>query len=264
MQMPLESKEVIADRCDVLSRCANGLIGQLPTKGDRTYVYFYGILVRYRTILGDIGSSLRANDMTHATSSFILFRILIDDLIRLITVWASLNPSEILDQIDADAMNHHFKAKDLRVEFEMVYNPKSEIGMRGAKMRESQWNEFSPQKHKNLFRDVDCTKFKKLDPISDSFAKTKTKPGWDIKLLSELYVIYKELSGHVHYSTIIFFEDKDIGRRKIEISLFGRIQFFLYKELLIHNWFFSQSNSGVALNCPELERWFTSVAEPVK
>lgn len=263
--MQLESKEEIAGRCDALARCAKGLIEQLPTRGDRTYLYFYGVLVRYRTVLGDIGSSLRANDITHATSSFILFRVLLDDLMRLISVWASSNPSEILDQIDADAVNHHFKAKTLRIEYEKEYNPHSEIGMQGANLLETQKREFyGNPNHKNLFRDAECTKFKKIGLISDLFSRRETKPGWDIRVLSELYVIYKELSGHVHYSTITFGEDRDIEGREVEITLFGSIQFFLYKELLIHHLFFLQSNSKIVLNCQELESWFKSVSEPVK
>lgn len=265
MPIKLESEEDIANRCDALARCANGLIKQLPSKGDRTYQYFYGILVRYRTILGDIGAILRARHVTHATSAFILFRILLDDLIRLITVWASPEPSEILDRIDADALYHHFKAKSLRIEYEKEFNPSSEIGMRGAEMLASQRDEFrlNPER-KNLFRDAECTKFKKLDPISESFTKTETRQEWDIRVLRELYITYKELSGHVHYSTITFWEDREVERREIEIARFGKIQIFLYKELLIHNWFFLQSNNKIALNCPELESWFTSVTVPVE
>jgi hypothetical protein len=251
------TQEQIAARCNALAVCANSLLQQIPTVGNRTYQYYYGVLIRYRTVLGDITRILQNNSSTHISSAFILFRVLIDDMIRLITVWASQNPCEILDQIDADAISHSLKSKTLRVDYSIRFIPDESFGEQMSALLETEKTAFfSDQKNSHLFENQEQKKFKKLPPISDAFTNLETHPDWNIKALNELFVLYKELSGHIHYAPVVFWEDRDDERRENEIAYFEAVQIYLYKELLIHLSFFKQEHQSVELKCSELEIWF--------
>ena len=260
MERKRENQEDISARCDQLARASDSLLKQLPTQGDRLDRYYFGILVRYRTVLGDIAAILRQNGSTHLTSAFILFRILLDDMIRLVTIWASTNPAEQLDQIDADAFKHRLEAMKLRAEYTVNHIPDADFGrIMTEKLDEVRKDFFSDPDRSHLFKDQGLQKLKTLPTISEALKKTPARPDWNLMRLSELNVLYKELSGQVHYSTIVFDHDRDLDRRSNEIAHFEAVQIYLYKELLIHLDFFRKKHQSLKLVCPELDAWFKSV-----
>jgi hypothetical protein len=254
-----DDQNSIADRCNELAIAANSILEQLPKQGDRQYRYFFGILVRYRTILSDIAVLLRKNNTSHFSSIFVLFRILLDDLIRLVSVWASLNPEEQLDQLDADAYKHRLDAMRLRVDYTTEFIPDLTFGQSMQAILDEEKNDFySHSAYSHLFVDQAQKRLKKLPPISEALTRVTAKPNWNLKALSELNVLYKEMSGHVHYSTLVFKEDRDEERRKHEIAHFAVVQIYLYKELLIHLDFFHKRQVPIRAEFPALNQWFNS------
>src|SRR5690606_28096345 len=152
MEPALKSQDQIADTCDQLASAADGLLSQLPRKGGQQYRYFYGVLVRYRTMTHDIARLIRNNNTDHFTSVFALFRILLDDMIRVLTVWASNTPTEQLNQIDADAHRHRFESLRLRTEYTQEYANSDIGGKMKIKYDEEKAEFYANPKHARFFK----------------------------------------------------------------------------------------------------------------
>lgn len=252
----------IADLCDLLAIAAQNLHTQLPSRGDELYRYYYGTLVRQRTFLGDIASILRIQSIQHLSSAFVLFRVLLDDTIRLVTVWASADPIEVLHQLDADATNHRVQAMLLRVRYSEKYIPDQNFTAKMRSAYETIIHDLKTDSSRaNLFKDQAKAKYKYLPSISQALRITNPRNGWNIDALSELNVLYKELSTHVHYSPIVFNEDRDSERRQKEIAHFETVLVYLYKALWIRFEYFQNRLPATSWENPELDAWFENAVE---
>lgn len=199
-----------------------------------TYVeeFYLGILSRERRILRDISNILMTNNDQQITSSFILFRVLLDDFIRLISVYSSSDMEEEVTKILADAYNHRFKSIKESVELnDNLYNGQNPSLLTQIQYDTAKQSFIDNSEFDNLFENKQSFKFKRLTPISDVFERIKTDV--KIKANAHSYIVYKFLTQYVHYSNLAFSLDHDKNARKEEINQFEETLLYCYKMLLI-------------------------------
>lgn len=108
----ITTREQAAETCAELSEVAARLIEQMNTLNPQqtTVAHFYkGIVVRTGVHLKDAATILRTNRDQHISSAFVVFRVLLDDLLRSCYVYASSDRQRAVDDLTAKAYKDWFK-----------------------------------------------------------------------------------------------------------------------------------------------------------
>ena len=104
--MPNITKEQIADWADELAAIAISLKIQIQGTFPSDYARFvFGMLDRQPVLLQDAARILRANHIRNLSSSFILFRCLLDDFIFLVRFTLYNFDTNIVDKHIAGSLN---------------------------------------------------------------------------------------------------------------------------------------------------------------
>jgi hypothetical protein len=194
--------EEAATMANDIALIANDLGEQLTNhRINPTFIeeFYLGILTRSRRILRDISNILSTNNDAQITSSFILFRVLLDDFIRLFSVYSSSNMEEEIVKILADAHNHRFKNMNESVEL----NNNFYQGQNTSLFTQSRYD-IEKQKFLNnpafdrFFENKSTFKFKRLTPIAEVFERLQSDV--NTKANAHSYITYKFLTQYVHYS----------------------------------------------------------------
>jgi len=133
--------------------------------------FYLGLLVRERTILRDASEILKNNPEQQITSAFILFRVLLDDFIRLFSVYAKTDSMEDeIIKIQADAHSHRFKNIKESIEINNTYYNGQHTSLSTQQTFDTEKQKFlSNPDFDKFFEDKATFKFKKLPPISNVF-----------------------------------------------------------------------------------------------
>jgi len=202
--------------------------------------FYLGILVRERVILRDIANVFENNHEQNITSVFILFRTLLDDFIRLFSVYVSKNMEEEIIRIQADAYNHRFKNLKESIEINDNHYDGNHNSLLTDEWLEKEKQSFlSNPEFDKFFEDKVSFKFKKLTPISKIFDSIKS----DVKTKANVhsYVTYKFLTQYVHYSNLAFYLERDLEARTVEILQLEEILLYCFKALQMEFEFFTKT-----------------------
>ncbi len=207
--------------------------------------FYFGLLVRERTILRDVSEILKNNNERHLTSVFILMRVLLDDFIRLFSVYAREEKmEEEIVKIVADGYNHRFKNIRQSIYINNTYYDGKHQSMAKQDMYDAEKEKFLTSKtFDRFFDDKNNFKFKRLTQIADVFELMRS----DVKTKSNVhaYVVYKFLTQHVHYSNLTFYLDNDPKSRSVEIDQIEEILLYAIKMLVMQFDFFREKYSIV-------------------
>ena len=238
------TKEETAQLSEDIGNIAEDIILQLNKhKIKPSYIeeFYLGLLVRERTILRDASFILRNNPELQITSVFILFRVLLDDFIRLFNVYAKNDEmEEEIIKIHADAHNHRFKSIKESVEINIVHFEGNHDSLSTREVYESEKNKFlGNSEFDKFFYDKTQFKFKKIEQISNVFNLMKS----DVKTAANVhsYCVYKFLTQHVHYSNLTYYLDSSLTSRKVEIDQIEEILLYAIKMLIMQFDYFKRS-----------------------
>jgi hypothetical protein len=255
------TKDEAAKLSEDIGNIAADILEQLKTHKIRpTFVeeFYLGLLVRERVILRDASEILKNNDEKQITSAFILFRVLLDDFIRLFSVYAKTNSMEDeIIKIQADAYRHRFMNINENIKINETYFDSKNPFLANREMYEAEKQKFlnNPEFDK-FFENKAEFLFKKLPFISDVFNKLMKS---DVKTVANIhsYCVYKILTQHVHYSNLTFSLDNDINSRKNEIDQIEEILLYAIKMLKMQFDYFQQTYSLV-WNDTRVSNYFSS------
>lgn len=242
------TKNEIAHLAEDIGNVAADILSQLNGYKIRpTFVeqFYLGLLVRERLILRDASEILKYNQEKQITSAFILFRVLLDDYIRLFSVYAKTNSMENeIIKIQADAHSHRFKNIQESVKINETYYNGQHTSLSTQQLYEAEKQKFlnNPEFDK-FFENKAMFTFKKLPHISKVFELMRS----DVKTTANVhsYCVYKFLTQHVHYSNLTFYLDNDLTSRKVEIDQIEEILLYAIKMLVIQFDYFKQTYSLV-------------------
>ena len=224
-----------------------------------TYVeeFYLGLLARERIILRDVSGILRNNNERHLTSVFILLRVLLDDFIRLFSVYAREEEmEEEIVKISADAYDHRFKNINYSVGINNTYYGGLHQSMAQQKMYDDEKQKILDNSYfDKFFVDKPNFKFKRLTTIADVFKLMSS----DVKTKSNVNanIVYKFLTQHVHYSNLTFYLDNDHKSRKVEIDQIEEILLYAIKMLVMQFDFFRKKYS-INWNDTKVSNYFNS------
>jgi|GEM_PF-1959775 hypothetical protein len=202
--------------------------------------YYVGILMRQRIILKDISVILKNNQERNITSAFVLFRVLLDNFVRLFSVLVDSNPEDIVTRLKAEAYEHELKTMKLSYEINDRYyysqHPSLFTITRYKKEVEDARNAMEIN---NLFSNQTELKWKRPVQIAQVF-ETLDRNNLDVKANVHSYVIYKHLSKYVHYSNLTYNIENTPNYREMEIKQLEELLFYSYKTIAICFSFFGK------------------------
>jgi hypothetical protein len=240
------TKDETAQLAEDIGNIAADILQQLNQhKISPTFVeqFYLGLLVRERIILRDASIILKNNHEQQITSAFILLRVLLDDFIRLFSVYARANSMEDeIINIQADAHSHRFKNIKESIEINNTYYNGQHPSLSTQQMFEDEKQKFlNNPEYDKFFEDKTIFKFKKLPPISNVFELMRS----DVKTTANVhsYIVYKFLTQHVHYSNLTFYLDNDTTTRKLEIDQIEEILLYSIKMLVMQFDYFRKTYS---------------------
>jgi hypothetical protein len=209
-----------------------------PTMVDEFYL---GILIRIRILTRDVALILKNNNEQQIASAFILLRVVLDDFIRLFSVFARPNKmEEEVIKIKADAYFHRFKSIKESVSINDKYYNGTHASLSTQEFYDKEMEKFKndPENDK-YFADKSASKFKKLPPISETFRlmQNDVKVGANVNSIP----VYKFLTQYVHYSNYTLDIERRPKVREFEINQIEEILFYSYKSLLMIFGYFSSS-----------------------
>lgn len=227
---------------DIGNIAANLLLQLNKHKIKPTFVeeFYLGLLTRERIILRDASIILTNNTEKQITSAFILFRVLLDDFIRLFSVYASGNMNEEVVKIQADAHSHRFKNIKESIEInDSFYNGQHQSLATQQKLDNEKQSFLNNPAYDIFFADKVNFKFKKLPAIANVFDLMKNNVKTTANVHS--YVVYKFLTQYVHYSNLTYYLDNSIDSRKIEIDQIEEILLYAIKMLVMQFDYFQRT-----------------------
>jgi len=236
------NKDEVAQLSEEIGKMAEDILLQLQSlqlKPNFVEKFYYALLIRERTILQDISGVLRNNNLKNITSAFILFRVLLDDFIRLFSIYTSSNMEEEIIKLQANSWKHLFitieESVKINNEFYSGQNPslftKEKQDMYMKVIIDDPW-------YDKYFKNKAELTFKQGPTIAKVFEGLHSK-GIRVNSNIHAHVIYKELSEYVHFSNFINPDHSPI--RNFEISQASEILLYCYKMVCIQYDFFRKT-----------------------
>ncbi len=230
------NKDEIIDLTEKISNLAYDILIQLNEhKIKPTYIdeFYLGILMRIRSFTRDIMLLLKSNHENQITSVFVLLRVMIDDFIRLFSVYARPKTmKEEIIKIEADAHDHRFKSINESASINNQFFNGNKEGYSTQEFYDEAVNKFKENpKNDKFFSNKETFKFKKLPPISNTFKIMQN----DIKVNANIhsFAIYKFLTQYVHFSNLTLDIQRTPSVRELEINQIEEILLYSYKALLM-------------------------------
>lgn len=253
--MKIDDAAQLADNIGFVAEDIIIQLNQCKIKPTFTEEFYLGLLARERILLRDVTGILRNNNERHLTSAFILLRVLLDDFIRLFSVYArDEKMEEEIVKIVADAYNHRFKNISNSVHINNTYYEGKHESMAKQEMLEEEKLKFiNDPYYDRFFADKANFKFKRLTPISEVFELMRQ----DVKTKANVnaYVVYKFLTQHVHYSNLTYYLDNKPESREVEIDQIEEILLYAIKMLVIQYDFF-RKEYPIIWNDTKISKYF--------
>lgn len=233
-----------ADACDELSKLAAKLIAQfndLPKHQSAIMHFFKGVVVRTGVHLKDAAVVLRTNREKHLSSAFVLFQVLLDDLLRSCYVYASTDRQEAVNVLTAKAYNDWYKTwKEAG-----LLNQSLQLGdaMTEA-LAEGERDKFLSDNANDAYvltNDQGQRAFKKGMPTDQMVRTIEKCPR--VAAYSRGYVLFKLMSHYVHFSMLPYKLDRASDSRALEIRFIDEIMFLTYHLLRVSHEVMATENS---------------------
>jgi len=204
-------------------------------------MHFYkGVVVRTGVHLKDAAIILRTNRDQHISSAFVIFRVLLDDLLRACYVYASANRQNSVDELTSKAYKDWFntwkEAGRLNAELQL-----------GDAMTESlakgELDKFLSDPANASYITLDASNkkvFKKEVKTPAMVSTIKTCPR--VAKYSRGYVLFKQMSHYVHFSMLPYHLDRAHPSRDLEIQFIDEVMFLAYHLLKVSQEVLSEPN----------------------
>ncbi|MGV9012372.1 MAG: hypothetical protein ACOH13_07245 [Flavobacteriales bacterium] len=233
-----------ADTCDDLSGLAAKLIDQfngLPMQQTEVAHFFKGIVVRTGVHLKDAALLLHTNHDQHLFSAFVLFRILLDDLLRSCYVFASTDRQEAVNTLTAKAYNDWYKT--WREAGRLNQSLQLGDAMTEA-LTERERDKFLSDAANDAYvltNGQGKRAFKKGVPTDQMVRIIEKCPR--VAAYSRGYVLFKQMSHYVHFSMLPYKLDRESDLRALEIRFIDEIMFLTYQLLRVSHEVIATENS---------------------
>ena len=241
------NKNEAFDLAHDLSNIATDILAQLDgleLKHNNLEDYFLGLLNRAKLILHDISIILKINHDTESVSALILLRVLLDDFIRALSIYSSGDRENQLVLIQANALEHIIKStkENAYINSTLFQDTNSTI---------STQQDYDDILHRilndptfdNYFSDknnIPIPKFKSPTAIGNIFKHLMRDNDYAAASIHS-YVLYKELSRHVHYANFSFPYPNEQVQKELENNMLEEAFFYCYKMLLVYCSFFAKT-----------------------
>jgi hypothetical protein len=207
--------------------------------------FYLGLINRASVILKDTSFILKANSEQEITSAFILLRVLLDDFIRALSVYASNDRENEITLIEADALNHKFKTFQENVDINNNIYQGTHKSLSTQQEIDNALNKVLANTNFDKFfsnkNNLPKPKFKTLTPIANVFKVLMNGNTYSDASIHS-HALYKELTRHVHYSNISFPFDTEEKQKEAEINILPEALFYCYKMTLIYFEIFSKNH----------------------
>jgi len=240
----ISTKEQAAETCIQLSVVAAKLIYQLnhmPPLQSQVNHFYEGVLVRTGVHLKDAATILRTNRDEHISTAFVIFRVLLDDLLRSSYVYASTNRQLAIDALTSKAQSDFYNtwkvAGQLNAELQLGDAMTEAIA---DAERDKFLNDAASASYITLDRSGNNT-FKKGVQTSEMVRTIKTCPR--VAKYSRGYVLYKHMSHYVHYSMLPHELDRAQLSRALEIQFIDEVMFLAYHMIKVAQEVLAETNT---------------------
>lgn len=226
-------KETIADYAHRLGNIAFDICDQLHgSKVTLREKYFLGVLSRHSILLRDIRDILVDRDLNAQTSTFILFRCLLDDFITLLYFQSREFQESDLISHTANAFNKKFKMLKESVCINEKYFDGNLPDLATSALYEKELNEFCEDPGNNIFfKDVKRKTWKTFINTSE-IVRQLPKNGISAANAHAL-VLWQLLSNYVHYSAFTQMLESSPESREIEIIQLKEALSYAFKSVSI-------------------------------
>lgn len=218
--------------------------------------FFLGTLVRLKVITRDAGELLATREPHHLDSAFILFRALLDDVIRVFAVYGAKRREELVICMNAEALSQIHSSFVSSVEInKVVYSGRAKGLLSETQLAEWVQELKRDERYASLFTNREELKFRRM-PKNKELLKDIEDDGYR-ETVQHANALYLRLSQHVHYSPFNFFAGRDAGHHQTLIGQLEECLIYSYKSLRMHFEYFKWT---VDLTWPATaDEWFASV-----
>jgi hypothetical protein len=239
--MPHITKEQVADWANELADIAISLKTQFSGAFPSDHAKFlFGMLDRQPVLLRDIARLLRANQIRNLSSSFILFRCLLDDFIFLVRYTLYNFDPEIIDKQIASSLREERWMYDQSRKINNAFFNGEEEGLATDTYYQSKVDEINNDcDYDRFFVDAARTQFKSA-PKTGSFFEQITDPDFNEKqkevAMANAHSIslWQLYSKYVHYSIFTFrLIGAGIVAKRIEVDQLQEALSYSYKSLVM-------------------------------
>jgi hypothetical protein len=226
-------KESIANYADRLGHIAFDIGQQLhKSKVTLKEKYFLGLLARHAVILRDIKDIIASRDLNAQTSTFILFRCLLDDFITLLYFQSRDFQESDLISHTANAFNKKFKMLKESVSINEKYFNGSLQDLANTTIYDQEVNEFCQNTDNHIFfKDAKKRSWKTFINTSE-IVRQLPRNGISAANAHAL-VLWQLLSNYIHYSAFTYMLETSPESRKIEIIQLKEALSYSYKSIVI-------------------------------
>jgi hypothetical protein len=239
--MPHITKEQVADWANELAGIALSLKTQFRGEFPSDHAKFlFGMLDRQPVLLNDIARLLRANHIRNLSSSFILFRCLLDDFVFLIRYTLYNFDPEIIDKQIASSLREERWIYEQSRNINNAFFNGEEDGLATDTYYQSKVDEINNDcYYDKFFTDATKTQFKSA-PKTGSFFKEITNPDFNdyqrevARANVHSISLWQLYSKYVHYSMFTFrLIGAGMDAKRIEVNQLREALSYSYKSLVM-------------------------------
>ncbi|MBX2957227.1 MAG: hypothetical protein KF846_13775 [Cyclobacteriaceae bacterium] len=239
--MPHITKEQVADWADELADIAISLKTQLTGAFPSDHARFlFGMLDRQPVILKDIARLLRANHIRNLSSSFILFRCLLDDFVFLVRYTLYNFDPEIIDRQIASSLHEERWLYEQSRNINNAFFNGEEDGLATDAYYQSKVDEINNDcDYDKYFTDTTKSQFKSA-PKTGNFFEQITNPDFNeyqkqVAMANAHSIsLWQLYSKYVHYSMFTFrLIGAGIDAKRIEVDQLQEALSYSFKSLVM-------------------------------
>lgn len=238
------TREQAAEACTQLAGVAALLIDQLnglPSQQSVVNHFYKGVIVRSGVHLKDAALLLSSNRDEHISSALIIFRVLLDDLLRSCYVYASSNRQSAIESLTAKAYSDWYNtwrdSAKLNTELHLGDALTEELA---NSMKDRFLND--PESACYLVQDRSGNlTFKNAPKTYEMLSVIKACPR--VAQYARGYILFRQMSHYVHFSMLPYRLDRSINLRSIELGFIDEIMFLTYHMLKVAMAVLTESNA---------------------
>ena len=250
----ITTREQAAEACTQLSLIAAKMIAHLnnlqPQQSEVAH-FFKGVVVRTGVHLKDSAVILQTNHDQHISSAFVIFRVLLDDVLRACYVYASPDRQRAVDDLTAKAYKDWFKTWKEAARL----NQKLQLGdaLTDA-LVDAERDKFMKSQDSDPYVSVDAQNARQLrnGVRADEMIRAMEQCP-RVATYARAYVLFKLMSHYVHFSMLPYQMDRAKHSRALEIQFVDEVMFLAYHLLKVATEVLAETNAQLT--------WPTSPAD---